>query len=320
MNFILFDKVSLYDDEKNETIIYGQYKEKIQKICIEGLEHEVIFCNCRPDFYIKILGKISYLENIFFYLDNEIKILKNVFLLFPFENCDIKLNKDTSAIISTLCKNYSHRLDEWIQYNLHLGFSGIIIFNNDFNTSNNLNESLENCIIYDSIETISKKYKGKVWIVDYPYSPLENEHWNTIQRITLHIGVNEFRKKCRNIALIDADEFIYIHKNPLMKIETFLQEQISTITMKSNILTNKKNDDILNNNILNIAEYVGEDKFTKTILQTDNINYLEFIVTPHDHPTEQILNKNDIIHYHCWVNNRYHYNESMVKIDFLKPF
>ena len=68
----------------------------------------------------------------------------------------------SDACICAIAKNEDLYLDEWIQYNLHLGFSGIIIFNNDFNTSNNLNESLENCIIYDSIETISKKYKGKV--------------------------------------------------------------------------------------------------------------------------------------------------------------
>ena len=40
-----------------------------------------------------------------------------------------------------MCKNYGHRLEEWINYNLNLGFSHIIIFNNDFNNKNNLNEA-----------------------------------------------------------------------------------------------------------------------------------------------------------------------------------
>ena len=40
-----------------------------------------------------------------------------VFVLsFPFENCNLTLNAD-SAIISTMCKDYSSRLEEWIEYN-----------------------------------------------------------------------------------------------------------------------------------------------------------------------------------------------------------
>ena len=72
MTFILFDKVCLFDDEKNETIIYGQYKEKINEINIDYLQYEVVFCENKPDFYIKIQGKISYLENIQFHWDNKV--------------------------------------------------------------------------------------------------------------------------------------------------------------------------------------------------------------------------------------------------------
>ena len=314
--FILFDKLSLYDEENNATIIYGQ--GNIKDLSIEEIEYELVFCDNRPEFYIKIIGKIIYLKFIMFILHDEIRIVYDINLEFPFLNCDISLNKNTSSIISTICKNYSHRLDEWIQYNLRLGFSGIIIFNNNSNVSNNINESLENCVEEESIENICNKYKGKVYMVNYPYSPLKGNHWNSIQRTSLNIGVNEFRNKCRNIALIDADEFIYINKNPNIKLEDFLQDYETTITMKSNILTNKNNNDILNNNILKLAHYVGEDKYTKTILKTSQIKYLEFIITPHDHPTQIILDKQIIIHYHCWMNNRYNYYKSMEKINLLK--
>ena len=73
----------------------------------------------------------------------------------------------------------------------------------------------------------------------------------------MYIGVNAFRTKCINIALIDADEFIWGPDN----IEDFLKNH-SIITMRSNILTNKNSDDILNNNILELARYVGENKYT----------------------------------------------------------
>ena len=317
MSILLFDKVCLYDSLKNETIIYGQYNTQIISVSIDNNIFELVFCRDRPDFYIKLKGKIDKLETIVFIENTNKRIqLENIQLHFPFVLCDLQLNSK-SAIISTICKDYSHRLDEWIQYNLKLGFSGIVIFNNDKNKTNSLNESLENCVNTLTIEEICKKYKGNVFVVDMPYSPFINEHWNNIQRITLTIGVNAFRNKCRNIALIDADEFIYLPNSQHMQIEDFLQKY-STITIQSNILTNKNNNDVLNNNILQLAIYIGEDKYTKTILHTDKITENEFINTPHTHDSQIIMNKEDIIHYHCWMNNRCIYNETMPMMDSLK--
>jgi len=327
---LLFNKVCLYDESKNETILYGQYKTKFNSINIinnETITHALVFCNNRPDFYIKLNGKLSSIDKISFNYDtnsngnnsnsnNNIEFT-SIKLYYPFENCDLQLDKNTSSIISTICKDYSHRLDEWINYNLKLGFSGIVIFNNDKNKSNGLHESLDNCILDTTITDICKKYKGKVFEVNCPYTNLPGDYWTDIQRMTLHIGVNAFRLKCRNIALIDADEFIYFPKNPTMKIEDFLQNYDTTITMRSNILTNKNVNDIINNNILEIANYIGEDKYTKTILNTNKIHEREFIVTPHDHHTQRILDKTDIIHYHVWINKRYNYNESMKYINLL---
>lgn len=310
MPIMLFNKVCLHDALKDETTIFGQYNTYFDCVMINDVIFNLVFCNNRPDFYIKLKGKYNKLKTIIFIKNkNKLIELKDIPLDYPFETCDLQLNLN-SAIISTICKDYSHRLDEWINYNLKLGFSGIVIFNNDENKSNRLNESVDHCIMNTTTEEICKKYKGKVWVVDMPYSPFINQHWNTIQRITLHIGVNAFRNKCKHIALIDADEFIYIPNSKNIKIEDFLQNH-STITIKSNILTNKNDNDILNNNILQLAKYIGEDKYTKTILHTKEINENEFIVTPHEHVKQKIMNKEEIIHYHCWMNERYKYNETM---------
>jgi hypothetical protein len=102
----------------------------------------------------------------------------------------------------------------------------------------------------------------------------------------------------------------------MQKIEEFLQDR-STITMRSNILTNKNNNDVISNNVLALAKYVGEDKYTKTILHTPRIKENEFIITPHIHSSESVLPKETIIHYHCWINKRYNYNTSMQHIDLL---
>ena len=84
---------------------------------------------------------------------------------------------------------------------------------------------------------------------------------------------------------------------------------------KQSPVTNKNDNDLLNNNILQLAKYVGEDKYTKTILHTDKITENEFMSGPHIHPSQTIMNKNDIIHYHCWMNERYKYNKNMPTID-----
>lgn len=320
----LFTKTCIYNTNKNETILYGHYSNKIKIEKVNILINQkcsIIFCNdsFRPDFYISINEKNYNIFQIDFHCcDGVCVTFENILLEFPFENCNLQLESNKSSIVSTLCKNYSHRLDEWIQYNLKLGFAGIVIFNNDGNSSTLLNESLDNCVVENSMKDVCDKYKGKVILVDYPYSPFPGEDWNNIQRISLHIGVNAFKYKCKYIALIDADEFIHLPKTQPSNIEQFLNQYNATITMQSNILTNKNDDDVINNNILEICKYVGENKYTKTILCTNKIKENEFIVTPHTHPTQIILSKDNIIHYHCWVNKRCSYNESMEKIQFLQ--
>jgi hypothetical protein len=278
-----------------------------------------VFCSNRPDFFIRLQGKITNISNIIFLYDNvAVTNIHNVVLYFPFENAHSELNLNpSSAIISTFCKNYSHRLDEWIQYNLKLGFSAIIIFNNDSNTTGKINESLQNAVQLYSVEQICNKYKGKVLCINFPYSTIHH-HYDNIQRTALHIGVNAFKNITRNIALIDADEFIYLpNKNitNITNIQDFLQNYNTIITIQSNTLTNKNNNDIINNNILQIAKYIGNNNYTKLVLYNNNIKDDEFIVTPHEHDDQQILDKNIIIYYHCWVNDRCQYNESMQLFD-----
>jgi len=318
MEILLFHTVCLYDSLLDETTIYGQYRNRFDSIELKDTDFTVTFCADRSDFFITMKGKVSTLDTITFVSKTATTTFEDIHLQFPFMNCDLKLSH-TSAIISTLCKDYSHRLDEWIQYNIQIGFSGIVIFNNDANKSNTLNESLENCIVAHSTDEICKKYKGRVWVVDFPYSPLNKQHWNSLQRITLHIGVNAFRHRCKHIALIDADEFIHIPTMKPMNIETFLTKY-STITLRSNILTNKNDNDILDNNILELAKYIGEDKYTKTILHTEKVAENEFIITPHRHHSEIVMRKEDILHYHCWMNKRYKYTKTMSAIDFLKLY
>lgn len=320
---IFFHKAAIWNKEKKNILVFGQYnKIKPSKIIItsnNNINYKIVYCKDRPDFYIKIKGDISKNTkfNIKFKFKNKsTKKYNNIKFKFPFHK--LKLNKNKSAIISTMCKNYSHRLDEWINYHLKLGFSGIVIFNN--NTDDNAGESLDNCIFDKSMKDVVNKYGNKVLMVDFPYKPINGTHWNNIQRISLSLAVCAFRNKCKFISLTDADEFIYIPETPHMNIESFLSKYKKGITIKSNILTNKNNDDVINNNIIDIARFVGENKYTKTILNTSILDKNKFIITPHDHPKSITLEKDKIIHYHCWINSRYNYDDSMHEINYLQNF
>jgi len=121
--------------------------------------------------------------------------------------------------------------------------------------------------------------------------------------------------------MIDADEFIYLPKNPVEPIGYFLDRQNNTITMKSKILTNKNTDDIIDNNIIDIARYISTDGYTKCILKTASLTDTDiFIHSPHLHSSEIVMDEEDIIHYHCWINERCPYFPHMAKIDYLCDF
>jgi len=296
-----FEKMCIF--KNNETILYGQLKDN-KNITSNYLIYK---CNNRPDFYMKFPGfvkntkiKIKYENNV---------VVFDLTFTFPFENCHLKLDKN-SAIINTMCKNYGHRLDEWIQYNLKLGFSGIIIFNNDLNNSK-LNEPLDNCVINEDTYTICSKYK-QVFVIDCPYSAFEGKTWDNIQRITLSIGVNAFKDKCKHIALIDADEFIY--QTPKINIERYLKNINKSIVLSSNIMTNKDYD-IINNNVLQIAKYIGKDDIKKVILYTPEIKPFEFIIQPHHYPNALYIQKSEMMFFHIHLNKRYEYNKEMQYFD-----
>lgn len=311
MRIQIFNTCCLFDEIKNETTLYGQYTQKFSSLAIAPpISYSVFYCSNRPDFIIKISSKISTLDSLQFkFNDKTVETISSVTIAYPFEMCNLRLCS-TSAIISTLVKSYSHRLDEWIRYNIQLGFSGIVIFDNDANVTNRLNEDIEHCNIRFSTRDVCARFPGFVWVVDFPNTPFRGSSWDNIQRISLHIGTSAMRTRCRNIALIDADEFIFIPKTPEMSIERFLDPRQS-VTLRSNILTNRAINDVLDNNILSLATFVGEDKYTKIILRTEHIKPNEFIRTPHTHPRAALMPKDEIIHYHCWMNARYKYTPGM---------
>ncbi len=219
MTILLFNETCVYDKINNKTLLWGQYNKAFRSVMMgSGVKFKYIRSNENQkksfDFYFELDGRINFIEHIIFvYKQNSVFI--NIYLNFPFEESYLCL-KSNSAIVVTMCKciDDSNRLCEWIDYNLNLGFSGIVIFNNDDNS-----DEFDKEIVYNKY---NDEYKQRVFILDFDYKPIKNIHWNSIQKVAFNIGVNALRNKCAKIALIDTDEFIYMPKNPYMNIENFL--------------------------------------------------------------------------------------------------
>ena len=321
MTILLFNETCVYDKINNKTLLWGQYNKAFRKVIVgSGIKFKYIrSCENQKksfDFYLELNGKIDFIDHIIFVYKVD-AVFRNIYLNFPFEESYLCL-KANSAIVLTMCKcsDDSNRLYEWIEYNLNLGFSAIVIFNND-NSDEFDKENVYN--------TYNDEYKQRVLILDFDYKPIKNIHWNSIQKVAFNIGVNALRNNCSKIALIDTDEFIYMCKNPYMNIENFLlQYPEQVVTIQSNIITNKNLGDRIDNNVLDIALYIGEDKYTKVILDTVLLKNWPFrgiffnTAGHHKQRNQLILEKDEIIYYHYWLNHRYIYKGFMTKINCLK--
>ena len=140
--------------------------------------------------------------------------------------------------------------------------------------------------------------------------------------MSLHISLTGLNNKCNYCSYIDADEFIYMNNNN--NIKEFLKKFDKTLKMESNILTNKNNNDIISNNILSICNYIGKNMYTKLFVYMKNIpnlhgsnNIIKFLPSPHNTPYSLPVSKDIIMHFHCWVNERYNYNKSQKYISLL---
>ena len=315
---ILFNKCCIL--AKGHTYLFGIYnKIKINKIECNGLNDEIIDCKLircvnRPDFCLVLL--IEDIDKVTIHINNKITY-REIVLEYPFRDIFQNLERHEANIISTMCKNYNHRLDEWIKYNLKLGIDGILIFDNSENTRNPLNEG--NDYLAD-MSNVTDKYGDKVVVIKLPYSSFPGKHWNNIQRISLHIGCTVLKDLCKFIIFIDADEFIHIPNSN--NIKYFCERYDRTIQIGSNLLTNKDNNDTINNNILSLCQYIGPSKYNKILLRTSKIGNLygstddiKFVISPHDYKEQLRISKREIIHYHCWVNKRCRYRRNMKYID-----
>ena len=110
-----------------------------------------------------------------------------------------------------------------------------------------------------------------------------------------------------------------------MNIKTYLQEKNHTLQITSYLFTNQSNDKrhkVGDNDFLNECRYVdySDTKYEKLFLRTSELTENQFIYSPHTYPDQQFVDVDDILHYHCWANERHPFNKNMKKVDFLYDF
>lgn len=243
----------------------------------------------------------------------ENKTYENITLHFPFENAFPRFKNDSNInIISTMCRKYNFRLDEWIKYHLNIGLDGILIFDNTNNggATNNCNDEDDG----ESMHLVTDKYGDKVTVIDFPYNYLGG-HWNNIQSLTLFTGLHAMKHRCKYMIFTDADEFITVENNNLKE---FCGSHDTTIQLVTTYLTNKSNDDLIDNNILSICKYKAGPSPLKMMVRTCEFLSRDdgffMFYNPHAIYGHNYRVRN--IHlYHCWVNQRFKYDSNMEYID-----
>ena len=211
---------------------------------------------------------------------------------------------DGVAIV-TMVKNYAHRIIEWIDYHLKIGFSKIIIFDNGST---------------DNLEEVLNKYNNsQVTIITFSYEPFPNRCFADIQRIAHNIGVNGLKHTSSWACLLDADEFIYIPKMKPMNIERFLHHPLyryfKALCMPSILLTNKAKDEKFDNNLIDKCCYSdNKPKYTKLFINQSPLFNISFIKNPHRIRGQLKLHRRKIYHGHIWANKRMMYDTKLIHI------
>lgn len=243
---------------------------------------------------------------------------ENIQLHFPFENAFPQFKNDTNInIISTMCRKYNFRLDEWIKYHLDLGVDGILIFDNTNNNGggNNGNDQDDS----EDMKLVTDKYGDKVYVVDYPYRV--RGHWNKLQSLSMCTGINAMKHRCRYIAITDADEFITVANN---NFKEFCNSRDKTFEICATKVTNKSDDDVIDNNILSLCKYIFTNDNHKLMIRTSQfltesnytVNGISKIYCCHRLYGHRHTDK-DIHLYHCWVNKRLAWKPDMKEIDLI---
>ena len=122
------------------------------------------------------------------------------FLVYPFKFWKIPKTKEFKYKLGlfVMAKNEGDYLEEWIKYHSHLGVDIFFVFDNE--STDNTYQVLKPYI--DQGIVIYRKIKGKGRHLD-----------------CYNMTINKYRKVCKYIGFIDADEFIYAKEGLNLKEE-----------------------------------------------------------------------------------------------------
>lgn len=178
----------------------------------------------------------------------ETKYVKNMQLLINNESFNMKINKypefKDEIIMSTLVLNEDNYIRQWIYFNLNIGITRFIIYDNNKNPNKS---NLKN-VLHDFIE------KEIVVLINWPYYYRLKKSGISGQTTQQNHSIYAFRNS-KYICLFDVDEYINMQNN------TNINNFFNSLIIENNINTNKigsfriKNKDFINPNNLSTQNY-----------------------------------------------------------------
>ena len=282
-----------------EIQVYGQYTRKPRfsltilknEVPLPKKTVEVVYFEERPDFLIKIKGHPYSAEDRYTFIFNGKTVHERVQLRDPLSN---RLGF-AKCVMATMVKNEGHRIVEWINYHLSLGFEKIIVYlNNSTDGTAQIIESLGN---------------PNIITVPFDYTAFPEWHYDNVQRIQLSLNSNILRKFSNWVCFTDIDEFIYIcdhrvRRKPLIQsyIDDFQSRypDATALRINSYFFTNEQasyrpNQDVVANCLLR-SVHTGYFKIVA------NAKYLsEFTFSPHDFSGSVTASTDSIYIGHYWI-------------------
>ena len=178
------------------------------------------------------------------------------FLVYPFKFWRIPKVKTFkhNLGLAVIIKNEGNYIKEWIDYHLLIGVDVFYIFDNE-STDNTL-EILKPYIDKGIVEYTLIKGKGR-------------------QMDAYNIVINKYRKKCKYIAFVDADEFIHVEDNVnlLDKISEVFDSNkdcggvaLNWIIFGSSNLKEKTNEPVIKRFVYHSEPTFMENKHIKSVV------------------------------------------------------
>ena len=167
--------IGVIDRRSNEPLLTCLLP-KIELLAIQSARHS---------FQISFLMKLEHSKNETYFASEQKQI-------------NVYLREKHGIAIYTMIRNKRDEIIDWIEYHRILGFEHFYLYDN-------LSE--------DRLDTFLEYYLRRdiVTVIKWPFEPMPNEHWNTIQSASMNHALKNFGPFNKWMGYFDIDEYFQLN-------------------------------------------------------------------------------------------------------------